>query len=149
MLEEKIFKDYQQALREGDSLKVSVLRFLRSCLLNTAIDRKKKNLDDNEVIAVIRKQINRIIETIEEYKKAKRIDLIQKEQKELEILQTYLPPPLSEEELSVIIDEVVKNTVATSIKDMGKVMKEVMLKVEGRADTKRISELVKEKLSSK
>jgi uncharacterized protein YqeY len=149
MLEEKILNDYQQALKEKDHSKVETLRFLRSILLNTAIEKKKKNLDDSEVIAVIRKQMKDIQEAMEEYKRGNRLDLAEKGAKELKILGAYLPAPLSEEELLKIIQEVIEIESASGIKDMGKVMKGVLAKVAGRADSKRVSELVKERLSLK
>lgn len=146
MLEEKIFSDYQKALKEKDNLKVSVLRFLRAQMMNLKIE-KKRNLEDSEVISLIRKQIKNSQEAIEEYKKANRQDLVEKETKELEILNAYLPPALSEDEAIRIIEEVISQESAVGLKDMGKVMKVVLEKISGRMDSKRVSELVKEKLS--
>jgi uncharacterized protein YqeY len=148
MLEEKIFSDYQKALKEKDDLKVSVLRFLRAQMINLKIE-KKRDLEDSEIISLIRKQIKNSQEVIEEYKKANRLDLVEKETKELEILNAYLPPALSEEEAIRIIEEVISQESAMGLKDMGKVMKVVLEKISGRMDSKRVSELVKEKLSLK
>lgn len=148
MLEEKIFSDYQKALKEKDNLKVSVLRFLRAQMMNLKIE-KKRNLEDSEVISLIRKQIKNSQEVIEEYKRANRQDLVEKETKELEILNAYLPPALSEDEAIRIIEEVISQESAVGLKDMGKVMKVVLEKISGRMDSKRVSELVKEKLSLK
>ncbi|MCM8796142.1 MAG: GatB/YqeY domain-containing protein [Candidatus Omnitrophica bacterium] len=146
MLEEKIFNDYQEAVKCKDSLRVSVLSFLRAELINVAIAKKKKILDDNEVIMVIRKQIKARQESIEQFKQGNRLDLADKETKELEILKTYLPAELSIDEIKKIIEEVVVATSACGMKDMGKVMKEVTAKVAGRADGKLVSDLVKERL---
>jgi len=148
MLEEKIFSDYQKALKEKDNLKVSVLRFLRAQMMNLKIE-KKRNLEDSEVISLIRKQIKNSQEAIEEYKKANRQDLVEKETKELEILNAYLPPALSEEEAIRIIEEVISQESAVGLKDMGKVMKVVLEKISGCMDSKRVSELVRERLSLK
>jgi uncharacterized protein YqeY len=148
MLEEKIFSDYQKALKEKDNLRVSVLRFLRSQILNLKIEKRKELLEDSEVIAIIRKQIKNSTEAIEEYKKGNRQDLVEKESKELEILKTYLPSPLSEEEVLKIIEETIHKESASSLKDMGKVMKAVLEKIAGRFDSQKVSQLVREKLSS-
>jgi len=146
MLEEKIFTDYQNALKEKDNFKVSVLRFLRSAIKNMEIDKRRK-LEDNEIIAIIRKQIKNCQEAIEEYRRGNRQDLVEKEAKELAVLNDYLPASLSEQEILEIIYEVIRAESAAGLKNMGKVMKGVLDKVAGRADTKIISELVKKELS--
>lgn len=146
MLEEKIFNDYKEAMKNKDTLKSSVLSFLRAAMINTAFEKKKKNLEDNEVIAVIKKQIKQHQDSIEQFQKGNRPDLADKETKELEILKSYLPPELSEDEVKKIIEEAVTLTSAQDIKDMGKVMKEVAAKVAGCADGKMVSDLVKERL---
>jgi len=148
MLEEKILSDYKEAMKAKDALKTSVLSFLRAETINVAIAKKKKSLDDNEVITVIRKQIKARQDSIGQFTKGNRPDLADKESKELEILKTYLPEELSADEIKKIIDEVVAATGAQGIKDMGKVMKEVNVKIAGRADGKLVSDLVKEKLLS-
>lgn len=147
MLEERIFNDYKEAMKNKDSLKSSVLSFLRSDIINTAIAKKKNNLDDNEIIAVIRKQIKARQDSIEQFNKGNRPDLADKEAKELEILKTYLPPELTADEIKKIIEEIVGSTGAQGIKDMGRVMKEATAKTSGRADGKLLSELVRERLS--
>ena len=147
MLEEKIFNDYKEAMKNRDTLKSSVLSFLRAAMMNTAIEKKKKNLDDNDVIAVIKKQIKQRQDSIEQFQKGNRQDLADKESKELGILKAYLPEELTEEEIKKIIEEAVLSTGVASIKDMGKVMKEVTAKIAGRADGKLVSDLVRERLS--
>ena len=147
MLEEKLFNDYKQAMKDKDTLKSSVLNFLRAQILNAAIAKKKDKLDDFDCLAVIRKQISQRQESIEQFKAGNRLDLADKEAKELEILKSYLPPQLSEQEVKKIIEEVVLATGAASMKDMGRVMKEVNEKVAGKAESKLISDLVREKLS--
>lgn len=148
-MEEKIFNDYKQAMKARDSLKSSVLSCLRAEIMNTALAKKKDKLDDNEVLAVIKKQVKQHQDSIEQFKKGSRNDLVEKEVKELEILQAYLPAQISEAELAKIVDEAVVLTAAIGPKDMGKVMKEVMAKVGSSADSKMVSELVKVKLSGK
>ena len=146
MLEEKILNDYKEAMKAKDALKTSVLSFLRAELINVAIAKSKKTLDDPEAIAVIRKQIKARQDSIEAFTKGGRADLADKEARELEILKNYLPQELSGGEISKIIEEVIAATGASSIKDMGKVMKEVNALIAGRADSKLVSDLVKAKL---
>ena len=144
MLEEKILNDYKEAMKARDTLKSSVLSFLRADMINLAIAKKKKALDDSEVISVIKKQIKQRQDSIEQFKNGNRLDMADKEAKEMEILKTYLPPELSVDELKKIIEEVISATGAKEMKDMGKVMKEVTAQIAGRADGKLVSDLVKE-----
>jgi len=148
MLEEKILNDYKEAMKNKDALKVSTLSFLRAQFMNLVIEKKKKSLDDIDCIAVIKKSVKQHQDSIEQFKQGNRQDLVDKETKELEILKSYLPPELAEEEIKKIIEEAVSLTGAKDIKDMGKVMKEVTAKIAGRADSKLVSELVKAKLSN-
>ncbi|MFH0739351.1 MAG: GatB/YqeY domain-containing protein [Candidatus Omnitrophota bacterium] len=147
MLEEKILNDYKEAMKSQDKIRSSTLSFLRAELMNVAIAKKKKTLDDNEVIAVIKKQVKQRQDSIEQFKQGNRQDLVAKEEAELRILKSYLPPELSDEEVKKIIEEAMASTAAVGLKDMGKVMKEVTDKVAGRADGKLVSELVKARLS--
>lgn len=147
MLEEKILNDYKEAMKNKDTLKSAVLSFLRAELINTALAKKKRVLEDNEVIAVIRKQIKARQDSIEQFKEGSRFDLAEKETKELGILQSYLPPEVSPDEIKKIIEEAISSTGASGIKDMGKVIKEVMAKVAAQADSKLVSDLVKERLT--
>ncbi|MEW6101279.1 MAG: GatB/YqeY domain-containing protein [Candidatus Omnitrophota bacterium] len=146
-MEEKIFSDYKEAMKNKDSLKSSVLSFLRAELINTAIAKKKNKLEEPESVAVIRKQIKERQDSIEQFTKGNRPDLADKELKELEILKTYLPPELPEEEIKKIIEEAVSAAGAQGMKDMGKVMKEVNAKVAGKADGKLVSDLVRKALT--
>lgn len=146
MLEEKILNDYKEAMKAKDALKVSVLSFLRAEMISTAVNKKKNNLDDAEVVAVIRKQIKSRQDSIEQFTKGNRQDLADKEARELEILKSYLPEEMSAEEIGKIIEEAVTATSAAGMKDMGKVMKEVNARVAGKADGKLVSDLVKERL---
>ena len=146
-LEGKIFNDYKEAMKNRDTLKSSVLSFLRAAMINVGIEKKKKSLDDNDVIAVIKKQVKQHQDSIEQFQKGNRQDLADKETKELEILKSYLPPELPAEEIKKIIEEAIVLTGAQDMKDMGKVMKEVTAQIAGRADGKLVSDLVKERLS--
>ena len=146
MLEEKILHDYKEAMKAKDSLKVSVLSFLRSGLINVAKDARKDKLGDVEVIAVVKKQVKQRQDSIEQFTKGQRQDLVDKESKELEILQAYLPQQLDSQRLLEIIAEVMKECGAASMKDMGRVVKEVMQRTAGTTDGKQVSELVRTKL---
>ena len=147
MLEEKILNDYKEAMKSKDTLKSSVLSFLRADMMNLAVAKKKAKLEDSEVISVIKKQIKQRQDSIEQFTKGNRLDMADKETKELAILKIYLPPELSADEIKKIIEEVIASTGAKDMKDMGKVMKEVNAKVAGQADGKLVSDLVKERLS--
>lgn len=147
MLEEKILKDYQQAMKARDNLKSTILSLLRSEIANAALKVKKSKLDDDGVIAIIRRQIKQHQDSIEQFQKGARTDLVDKETRELEILKSYLPEQLPVEELKKIIEEVITQVGAQGLKDMGRVMKEVVSKVGPAADAKTVSELVKERLS--
>lgn len=147
MLEEKILNDYKEAMKSRDTLKSSVLSFLRADMMNVAVAKKKNKLDDSEAISVIKKQIKQRQDSIEQFTKGNRLDMAEKEKKESEVLKTYLPPELSVDEIKKIIEEAVVLTGAQGIKDMGKVMKEVNTKIAGQADGKLVSDMVKERLS--
>jgi len=147
MLEEKILTEYKEAMKNQDKLRSSTLSFLRAEMMNAAIAKKKKALDDAEVVAIVKKQIKQRQDSIEQFTRGNRPDLASREKEELAILEAYLPPQISEDELRRIIDETVAETAAQGPRDMGKVMKEVSSRVGQQADGKRISELVKERLS--
>jgi uncharacterized protein YqeY len=147
MLEEKILNDYKQAMKSKEKIRSSCLSFLRSNLMNQAIGLKKKSLEDKEVISVIKKLVKQHQDSIGQFKQGKREDLVAKEMQELEILKSYLPPELSADEINKIIEEVISKVQAKGIKDMGRVMKEVMAKIASQADGKLVSDLVKQRLS--
>lgn len=147
MLEEKILNDYKEAMKNRDTLKSSVLSFLRADMMNFALAKKKEKLDDSEVISAIKKQIKQRQDSIEQFTKGARLEMAEKEKKESEILKTYLPAELSADEIKKVIEEAIASTNAQGIKDMGRVMKEVTAKVSGQADGKLVSGLVRERLS--
>jgi hypothetical protein len=148
MLEEQILGDYKAAMKSRDSLKSSVLSFLRADMLNQATAKKKDKLDDAEIVVVIKKQIKQRQDSIEQFTKGNRLEMAEKEKKESEILKAYLPPELSVEQIKVLIEEVVAATGASGIKDMGRLMKELTVKISGAADGKLVSDLVRQRLST-
>ena len=149
LLSEKIDHDLKKALKEGDTLRVSTLRFLKASLINFAIEKKAKQLEDPDVLEVIAKLIKQHQESIQGFMKGNRQDLVEKETKELEILKSYCPPPLSREELLVWVKEAIQQSGAQDIRDLGKVMKLLIPKTKGQADGRLINELVKESLEGK
>ncbi len=148
MLEQKIFEDYKNAMKQKDTVKTTLLSSLRAQFKYLALDKKKDVLDDTDCLVIIKKIIKQHQDSIEQFTAGNRLDLVEKEEKELVILKSYLPEEMSAEEVSKIIDGVVSDTGAVGMKDMGKVMKEVMLKTAGKADSRVISDLVKQRLTS-
>jgi len=148
MLEEKILNDYKDAMKARDSLKSSVLSFLRADMLNQSTAKKKNKLDDLEVVMVIKKQIKQRQDSIEQFTKGSRLEMAEKEKKELEMLKVYLPAELSIEQIKRLIEESIISTDARGVKDMGKLMKELTVKIAGQADGKLVSDLVRQRLSA-
>jgi hypothetical protein len=148
MLEEKILNDYKEAMKSRETLRSSVLSFLRADMLNQATAKKKDKLDDAEIIAVIKKQIKQRQDSIEQFTKGLRLEMAEKEKKELEMLKVYLPQELSAEQIKVLIEEAVIATGSSNMKDMGRLMKEVTAKTAGSADGKLVSDLVRQRLST-
>ena len=149
MIEEKINKDYIQAMKDRDTIKSSTLSFLKSQLKYVRMEKKTEKVEDVDIIATIKKQIKQRQDSIEQYTAGNRPELAAKEQKELDILKSYLPQEMSTEQLATVIQETMKEVQATSVKDMGKVMKAVSAKVAGQADNREISALVKKALEGK
>jgi uncharacterized protein YqeY len=150
MLYERITKDYMQAVKNKDTLRVEVLSLLRSAIKYREIDlrEKGKELNDDEVIDVINKEIKKRKEAIELYKQGERFDLAEKEEKELKILEEYLPEKLSEEEIKGIVKQIIEKVEAKDMKDFGKVMKYAMVELRGRADGETVRKIVEDLLKS-
>ncbi len=146
-LEDKISQDYVQAMKARDSFTSSVVSFLRAQIKNVKVDKRLETVPDEDVISVIKKQVKQRQDSITQFKAGGRTDLAEKEEKELVILKNYLPPEMSLEKLKSIVEEVVTASGAASIKDMGRVMKNVLGRVAGQADNQTVGALVKERLS--
>ncbi|HHG75634.1 MAG TPA: GatB/YqeY domain-containing protein [Persephonella sp.] len=142
----KLQEEMKTAMKSGNKDRLSVIRMLISEIKKVQIDRKKE-LSDDEIIQVLQKYAKQRKESIKQYREAGREDLAQKEEAELKVVQEFLPQPLSEEEIEKIVEQTIAETGASSIKDMGRVMKSVMEKVKGRADGSTVSSIVKKKLS--
>jgi uncharacterized protein YqeY len=145
-LEERLVDEMKQAMKSGDKARLSTIRMIRTAVKNKEIDLRNK-LDDDEILRVIQGMVRKSEESVEQFKAGGRMDLVEKETKEIEILRSYLPQALSKEDVIRIIDESIQETQASSLKDLGKVMKSVMPKLTGKADGKLINQLVKERLS--
>jgi hypothetical protein len=145
-LEERLVDEMKQAMRSSDKVRLSTIRMIRTAVKNKEIELRKK-LDDEEIQRVIQGMLRRTEESIEQFRLGGRMDLVDKESQEGDILKSYLPQTLSAEEILKIIDESIQETQASSLKDLGKVMKSVMPKLTGKADGKVINQLVKERLS--
>lgn len=145
-LEEKILDDMKQAMKSNEKSRLSTIRMIRTAVKNKEIDLRRK-LEDDEILKVIQGMMRKSEESIEQFKAGGRTDLVEKESTEVAILKSYLPQSLSQEEVIKIIEETIQETQASSLKDLGKVMKSVMPKLTGKADGKLINQLVKERLS--
>ena len=146
-LEEKIRTDLEQALRKNDKLRCSVLRLALSSLRNAEI-AQQKTLDDGGILIVIDKEAKMRRESIEAFEKGNRPDLVDKEKAELAILLEYLPEQLTREQIVAAARKVISETGATSPKDKGKVMSQLMPQLRGKAQGQEVSEVVIELLSN-
>lgn len=143
---DQVNADIANAMRARETVRLSALRMLKTALTNKGVE-KARELDDNEGLQVIGTLIKQRRDSIEQFQKGGRQDLVDREAAEIVVLEGYLPPPVSEVELSEIIERAVSETGASSPKDMGKVMKAVMGRLSGRtADGRVVSELVKKRL---
>ncbi|MBQ7789663.1 MAG: GatB/YqeY domain-containing protein [Bacilli bacterium] len=150
MLYETISKDMIEAMKSKDKDSLNTLRLLKSAidlyLVNNKLDRS--NASDEVVIDVVSKQVKTHRESIEEFKKGNRQDLIDNLTREIELLSKYLPEQLSSEELAEIVDNVFNEVKPSSVKDMGAIMKAITPLVKGKADMREVNALIKEKLNN-
>ena len=141
-LSERINNDLKEAMKSKDSFRVSVIRMVKGAM-QLAKPNPREELTDDDVITVISKQIKMRNDSIKEFEAAGRSDLVEQNKKEIEILNTYMPKQLSEEELTEIIDKVFEEVKPTSQKDMGLIMKNISPLVKGKADMSLVNKLVK------
>ena len=146
-IKDQLTADMKQAMKdkEAGKLRLAVIRMVRNSIRNQEINNKIE-LDDNAVLQVLMKEVKMRQDSLEEFKKANRAELVAQAEEEIAILKQYLPEALSDEELKAIVAETIAEVGATSPKDMGKVMPKVMAKAQGRVDGKRISAMVRELL---
>ncbi len=148
-LNEKFQKDLKEAMKNGDTVTVGVLRLLRTRLKEALVAKKRQDLSQEEIYRIIVSEVNKRKEAIDLFKKGGREDLAQRELKEIEVLESYLPPRLSEEELRSQAMAAIEEVGASSPKDLGKVMKVLMPRVTGRADGSVVNKIVRELLAQK
>jgi len=146
-LQDRLIEEMKKAMREGDPLKVSVIRLLRASIKNKEIAKGKSHpLTEQDILETIQSAAKQRMDSIDLFSKGGRQDLVDKEQKELEILQTYLPTPLSMDELKSKAQSLIEELGASGQKDMGRVMKILMPQVVGRVDGSVVGQVVKELL---
>ncbi len=164
-LKTKLQEDLKEALKKGDAERVLVLRQVFSAIVNTEKEKrarvyrkepqlteedleKKSLLTDEEIIEVLSLEAKKRREAITEFERGQRLDLSEKEKRELEIIQEYLPPQLSEEEIKKLAKEIIYNIGAKDLRDIGKVMAELMPKVKGRTEGSVVNKIVRELLTA-
>lgn len=144
-LKEKLLDDLKTAMKDKDVIRKNVVQLIRSAVLQVEKD-DRVTLDDDSILAVIAKELKKRRDALPEYENSGRQNLIDELKTEINILLGYLPPQLTEEEIVKIVDEAIEITGASTIRDMGKVMQEIKPRIEGRADGKTVSLIVKTKL---
>lgn len=148
-LQDKVDQDLREAMRAKEVERLSVLRMLKSALMNATIEKHGAGgkLDDSDAIAVLRKQVKQRQDSIIGFEQGGRIELAEKEKREIAYIAEYLPPPLSEAEIARLVDEAIAEAKATSKAQMGQVMKIAAAKAAGRIDGKTLSQAVQQALS--
>ena len=146
-LSEKINNDMINYMKSKDSFSLGVIRMVKGAMQLEKINLKR-DLNDDEVIGIVAKQIKMRNDSIEEFTKANRMDLVEQYKKEIEILNNYMPKQLSIDEVNEIIDAAFDNIKPTSSRDMGLIMREVSPKLKGRTDMGMVNSIIKEKLAN-
>ena len=145
MLKDQLFSDQKQAMKAGDKPRLGTIRLIMAAIKQQEVDSRKE-LTDDDVIAILTKMVKQRRDSVEQYSSAGRSDLADQENAEIVIIEHYLPEQLSEEDVAAIIEEVIAATGAAGPKDMGKVMGQLKGKLAGRADMGAASALVKQQL---
>lgn len=146
-LVDTIRKDMFQASKEGNSTKSDILKLALAEIKNEQIALGKEELEENEVEKILRREVKKIVDSIEQFEKMQREDLVQREKAQLEVINEYLPELLGEDEVRKIVEQKVKEIGAVSVKDMGKIMGVVMKELDGKADGNTVKAIVLELLS--
>lgn len=148
---DRVTNDLTDAMKAKDKVRLRTLRSLRTALTNKEIEQREEGqetvLSEQEQLAVVRKQAKQREDSIEQYEEAGREDLVEKEREELEVLETYLPDRLSDEELAERLEAIIDDVGASSMADMGPVMGRAMDELRGRVDGSRVQEMVQDRLS--
>lgn len=146
-LKDQLMVDIKAAMIAKDSVKLNTLRFLHAAIKQKEIDSRPKPLTADDVMAVLKKLVKQRKESIEQFAGAGRTDLVEQETAELKVMEVYMPAQMSREQIEQVVAEVIAETGAKTVKDMGTVMKAVQAKTAGTADGKTISEVIKAKLN--
>lgn len=146
-MKEQLLQDLKEAMKEKDILKKDTITMLRAAILQVEKDSQKV-LTEDEMSAIVAKEVKKRKESVKEYEDAGREDIANNLKREIEILSKYLPEQLSEEEIAKMVEDAISESGATSPKDMGKVMSILRPKTAGKADGKLVSDIVKEKLAN-
>jgi uncharacterized protein YqeY len=146
-LKDRLTEDLKQAMRQADERRKSTIRLVRAAITNAEIERGEE-LGDDEVLAVIAKEAKQRREAVTEFAKAGRQDLVDQEEEELRILLSYLPAQMSRDEIEVAAQQVIAEVGATSMAQMGEVMRQLMSQLKGKADGSLVNQVVKEILTS-
>ncbi|MDZ7726155.1 MAG: GatB/YqeY domain-containing protein [Candidatus Campbellbacteria bacterium] len=150
MIHEDLNRELKEAMKAREAVRLSVIRDLKSAFTNELVSLGKKPddlLDDENALKVVRRKINQRKDSIEQYKKAGRDELVAKERSELEVLEGYLPTQLNDEEIQELVEKKKKELEISEAKDMGRLIGAVMKEVGSRADGKRVQEIVKNSIS--
>lgn len=145
-MKEELLKALKEAMREKDEIKKDTITMLRAAFLQIEKDEKKE-LSQGDMEAIVAKQIKIRKESLDDYRKAGRDDIVSRIEKEVEILSVYLPEQLTEEEITILVKNAIKKVGATTPRDMGKVMQEIRPQIVGKADGKVVSNIVKQMLN--
>ncbi len=146
-MKEELLQDLKEAMKNKDTLKKDTITMLRAAILQVEKDSQKV-LNDDEICAIVAKEVKKRKESVKEYEDAGREDIAENLKKEIEILSKYLPEQLTEEEIRKMVEDAIKESGAVSPRDMGKVMSILRPKTAGKADGKLVSDIVKEKLAN-
>jgi uncharacterized protein YqeY len=141
-LKETLMEDLKDSMKSKDSIKKNTITMVRAAIKQREVD-ERIDLSDDDILDIISKQLKEKRNVIDEFSKGQRQDLVELTEKEIEILLRYLPKQLSEEEVEIIVIETIKEINATSMKDIGNIMKAVMPKVKGKTDGNMVNKIIK------
>lgn len=147
-LKPRIIDDMKAAMRARNKERLGAIRLITAAIKQVEVDERLSSIDDTRVLAILQKMVKQRRDSIEQYRKAQRQDLADREAFEITVIRTYMPQPLSDQELEQLIDAALRDTGAESMKEMGKVMGRLKDQVQGRADMGAVSAKVRDRLSS-
>lgn len=147
-IKEQLMADMKVAMREKNQQKLEPIRFLQSAIKNKEIELRPNEITEQDELAVVKKMASQLKDAITQFESAGRNDLADKEKAQLAVIGAYMPAEMPKDQLEKLIDQVIKETSASSMKDMGNVIKATIEKAAGAADSKMISQIVKDRLSN-